>query len=185
MLTQTQLELELAGIADRLERRIAFTALLTAAFEELGFLPPVIVGGQAVEFYTSGGYATADIDVVASSEALDTILAAWGFHKSGRHWMHDDLSIAIEAPGGRLEGERARTTQVRMADGYALVIGVEDLIVDRMCAYVNWKSASDKRWAAILLHLNRSRVDQKYLLRRAGIYGVEGEVEELLQDPGP
>lgn len=63
-----------------------------------------------MEFYTSGGYATADIDVVASSGVLDTILAGWTFPK------------------------RDRTTQMRMADGYALVIGVEDLIVDRMCA---------------------------------------------------
>lgn len=77
----------LGAIADPLVRRLSFVALLSQACVEQGFLSPVIVGGQAVEFYTAGGYATVDIDLVSASEPLEAILPGWGFRREGRHWI--------------------------------------------------------------------------------------------------
>ena len=54
MLTKDELRQQVETFTELLERRLAFTALLTDALEELNYLPPIVVGGHAVEFYTSG-----------------------------------------------------------------------------------------------------------------------------------
>src|SRR5680860_185649 len=77
------------GIEDTLERRLAFVALLGTASTARGWLPPVVVGGHAVEFYTAGGYATVDIELVSGHEPLEAVLPKWGFVARGRHWVHE------------------------------------------------------------------------------------------------
>lgn len=181
MISQDQLRQALGAFEDPLERRMAFAALLTTALVALGYPPPVVEGGYAVEFYTSGGYTTMDLDLVSSSDALDRVLGTWGFRKMGRHWVHDDLALAVEAPGSRLEGERDRATVVAIAGGEAYVIGIEDLIVDRVCAYVNWGSLNDAKWASILLEANSSRPDRDYLRRRGELYGISDAIGRLIE----
>jgi excisionase family DNA binding protein len=87
----------LAGLPGTLEKRLAFIGLLTRECVSRGWQPPVIVGGQAVDFYSAGGYATVDIDLVSASEPLDEILPDWGFERHGWHWVHADLG----GTGGR------------------------------------------------------------------------------------
>jgi len=182
MITEAQLIEKLSSLADPLERRLAFCALLARAMKDMGFLEPVIVGGHAVEFYTAGGYTTTDVDLVAASEALEQILPNWGFRHLGRHWIHDDLGIAVEAPGSRLEGDRERVTEVATSAGAAYIIGLEDLIIDRICAFAHWQSEADRQWAALLLRLFRNRIDVGYLRQRAKLYDVAEEVEKLLEE---
>ncbi len=181
MLTEDELRQRLDALAEPLERRLAFAALLTDALEELGYLPPIVVGGHAVEFYTSGGYTTMDLDLVASSDGLDRVLSLWRFQRLGRHWVHEELALAVEASGSRLEGERDRTTEVTILGSRAYVMGLEDLIIDRVCAYVTWGSEADGRWASILLELHKARIDREYLCRRAETYGIAGQIDHLLE----
>ena len=130
-----QVEETLGRIDDPLERRLAFVSLLTAACVARGWLPPVVVGGHAVEFYTAGGYATVDIDLVSAHEPLEEVLPRWGFVPRGRHWLHEQLGLVVEAPGSQLEpGQRERVTNVEIAGGVTQILGVEDLIVDRLAA---------------------------------------------------
>lgn len=49
---RADLESELEGVADQLERRLRFVALLTTACVARGWKPPVVVGGHALEVYT-------------------------------------------------------------------------------------------------------------------------------------
>lgn len=106
----------LAGFPDAIEKRLVFMGLLTRACVGRGWQPPVIVGGQAVEFYSAGGYATVAVDLVSASEPLDEILPGWGFERRGRHWMRADLGLIVEAPGGRLApGQRDRLREVEVA----------------------------------------------------------------------
>ena len=52
------------GATDRLERHLRAAAAITGELGTIG-LRPVVVWGSAVEFYTRGAYATADIDLIA------------------------------------------------------------------------------------------------------------------------
>ena len=138
-----ELEERLAGIGDVLERRLTFVALLSAAVEALGWPLPVVVGGHAVEFWTAGEYATVDIDLVAASEPLDQILRVWGFKRQGRHWYDDALGLVVEAPGSQLEPrQRSRVASVDVGGVRALVLGVEDLVIDRLNACAHWQDAA-------------------------------------------
>jgi excisionase family DNA binding protein len=167
--------------ADPLARRLAFVALLTGACVGRGWNAPVIVGGHAVEFYTAGGYTTVDIDLVTASEPLDEILGAWGFVSRGRHWLREDLGLVVEAPSaGLAAGQRERLTEVRIGDGVAYVLGIEDLIVDRLEACVHWKSDDDCLWAETLLATHRARIDAPYLTQRATEAGVAGRLADLM-----
>jgi hypothetical protein len=174
----------LGAIADPLTRRLSFVALLSRACVEQGFLPPVIVGGQAVEFYTAGGYATVDIDLVAASEPLEAILPGWGFRREGRHWIHGQLTLAVEAPGSRLHGDRERVSLVQLPTGIARVIGIEDLVIDRLAACVHWHSDADCAWARILARTHAGRLDVPYLREAADTYELRERMEQLLQEVG-
>lgn len=168
----------LSMFTNPLEQRLAFVARLTTACENRGWLPPVIVGGHAVEFYSAGGYATVDIDVVSASEPLDEILGSWGFERRGRHWVREDLGLVVEAPSSRLApGQRDRLTEVRVAGSTAYVLGLEDVIVDRLAACVHWSSENDCRWAEVLTTAHEPDLDVDYLRRRA----TEMEVAERLE----
>lgn len=167
---------------DVLTKRLLFMGALTAALEPTG-ITPVVVGGNAVEFYTAGGYATGDIDIIAPSEPVDAVLRNWGFSKEGRHWYSDDYGIVIEAPGLFLEREQyEKALQVEIDDLKVYLIAVEDLIVDRLSAYVHWKSEDDRFWARELLALHTAELDRDYLARRARIQGVLEALDELLKE---
>lgn len=171
--TRVDLESELDGVADQLERRLRFVALLTTACVARGWQPPVVVGGHALEVYTGGGYATVDIDLVSMSEPLEDILGEWGFGRSGRHWFDESLGLVVEAPGSRLDpGARERVTAVRTRSGTAYVIGVEDLIVDRLSSCVHRKVDDDCVYAQALLREHFGRLELPYLRRRAAAEGV-------------
>ncbi|MHB8870535.1 MAG: helix-turn-helix domain-containing protein [Thermoleophilia bacterium] len=174
----------LGCIEDPLERRLAFVAHLSAASMARGWLPPVVVGGHAVEFYTGGGYATVDIDLVSAHEPLEEVLPLWGFVSRGRHWLHEGLGLVVEAPGTHLgPGQRDRVTRVEIAGGTALVLGVEDVIIDRLAACVHWRSEEDCRWAGVLLSLFAARLDVGYLVERARAEEVGERLTVLLRKP--
>lgn len=178
-------ERTVGGIEDPLERRLAFVGLLAAASKARGWLPPVVVGGHAVEFYTAGGYATVDIDLVSAHEPLMEVLPGWGFVSRGRHWLHEGLGLVVEAPGSHLEaGQRDRVTRVEVGGGIAHILGVEDVIVDRLAACVHWRSEEDCGWARVLLGLFAGRLDLDYLLERARAQEVEARLSDMLEAEG-
>lgn len=159
------------------ERRLYLAALLTSALEPRG-IRPIVVGGNALEFYTLGGYATGDLDLVVSAvEPVDLLLRSWGFERLGRHWYSESLDLAVEIPGDSLAGDLARLTVVEVEGLVAYVIGIEDLVIDRLSAYVHWRSEEDGRWAQELLTLHGSTVDWDYLAVR----GREARVLEALE----
>jgi excisionase family DNA binding protein len=173
----------LSGFPGPLDKRLAFIGLLTRACISRGWQPPVIVGGQAVEFYSAGGYATVDIDLVSASEPLDEILPGWGFERRGRHWIRADLGLIVEAPGSRLApAQRDRLTEVEVAGTKAYVLGLEDVIVDRLAACVHWSSENDCRWAGVLVGAHEANLDVEYLRAQAVGAEVSARLEQMLED---
>ncbi|MDE0299219.1 MAG: DUF6036 family nucleotidyltransferase [Candidatus Poribacteria bacterium] len=152
-------------IEDPLRRRLYVCAIANAALVPSDELPFVVVGGNALEFYTLGDYTTVDVDLVSARRSeIGNILESWGFNRMGRHWYHPDLDVAIEVPDDVLAGSEEKITQVEIEGLNVYIIGVEDLIIDRVNAYVHWRSIDDGDWAKELMALYRDDIDWDYLV---------------------
>ena len=176
-------------IENPLKRRLWILAVLTEALKSIGERP-ILIGGEALEYYTLGGYTTGDIDIaLPSSKEVDSIFSELGFHKEGRYWVRDDMDALIEAPTSDLEGEDAPLTEVEIEDMRCYIIGIEDLIIDRLNGYVHWHWEDDRRWVKRLLSLHDQEIDKDYLFRKAREEKTEEALtriyQELEEDQGP
>ena len=155
------------AVTDPLQRKLWALAVITKALEPEK-LRPILIGGTALEYYSLGGYATADVDIALPYEPIvDKIFNELGFKKEGRYWTHAELDLLFEAPAGYLKGEDAELTKVTIEDLVCYILGVEDLIIDRLNRYVHWKWEDDGRWVRRLIALHGKEMDLKYLRRRA------------------
>ncbi|HOJ93008.1 MAG TPA: DUF6036 family nucleotidyltransferase [Dictyoglomaceae bacterium] len=134
---------------------------------------PIIVGENALEFYTLGSYATADIDIVCNEiEEVAKILRDWDFKKIGRHWFNPEIDIAIEIPDEFLAGDYSKVTTVEIEGLTAYIIGIEDLIIDRLNACFYWKSPQDCEWVRELILLYKDEIDWEYLEGKSKEQGI-------------
>ncbi len=154
----------LAGEADPLRRRLVALGALTARLAADG-IEPILVGGCALEVYTEGGYTTGDVDLALPTRPeVDTAFADLGFTKSGRFWVRPELDLFFEAPApAGLPGETAPRTELEVDGLRVVIVGVEDLLIDRLRAWVRWKSDEDGRWAERLVRLYADDLDRDYL----------------------
>jgi len=167
---------------DKWQRRLYLVALLTKELKKYN-IRPVLVGGNALEFYTLGGYATGDIDLVLSDTIeADKFLSCYGFKKIDRMWVNEEFDLFVEFPSSNLrEGENDRVVQVKLGKKDIYVIGVEDLIIDRLNAYVWWKSEDEGYWVKELLLLFKDKLDKKYLYRCAKRDKVLSSLKKLIK----
>ncbi|AEM77743.1 DUF6036 family nucleotidyltransferase [Thermoanaerobacter wiegelii] len=144
-------------------------------------IKPIIVGGTAVEFYTTGGYNTIDIDVVAPRhDIIAKVLDLYGFKKTtGRHWYNEKYDIAIELPDNVLDGSIDKVLEVDINSEKVYIIGIEDIIIDRLCAYKFWDSKDDGMWAKNMLNIHWNEIDFDYLHETAMKKGV-GDVLNVI-----
>lgn len=169
-----------AQIEDPLDRRLWILAVITEFLAPSG-VKPILVGGAAVEFYTAGGYFTFDIDVVAETQAMAKAMSELGFQKEGRHWIREDLQAAIEAPSSTLAGDDVnRLLTINVENMSVYVIGIEDIIIDRLNAYVHWDSTEDSRWVRHLIQENEQDIDWAYLKARAKAEKTSEALEAIL-----
>jgi hypothetical protein len=170
------------GIAEPLRRRLYILAVVTKALEAEGWTP-IIVGGCALELYTFGGYATADVDVVALDRGrFGQILLQLGFEQEGRYWFREDLDIVIECPDEELAGDRKRVLIVEIEGLPCHVIGIEDLIVSRLNGYVFWHVEADREWVKQLLRHHHADIEWGYLEEQARMEGTLATLQELREE---
>ena len=169
--------------SDPQRRRLVTLGLLTALLEPHD-IEPILVGGGAVEFYTAGGYTTGDTDLALPSDStVDAAFTVLGFHKEGRFWIRADLDLLFEAPApAGLPGEDAPRTVLDVDGLRVVVIGIEDLILDRFRAWIHWKSDEDGRWTRRLTALYADRLDWAYLISRVDAVEEEGRKMRLLRE---
>ena len=170
--------LKLAGTS--IERRIYFLGWLNRKLKEMDVNNfPVLVGGSVVSYYTAGNYATQDIDLCYSSDRLDSALLPAGFRKDGRYWVHKELDILVECPGS---APPERIIEVELKNGdYVYISSIEDIIIDRLCAFAFWKSSADGEWAGLMLESDTDEfpIDWQYLEKRAEEEGVADQLKKL------
>jgi hypothetical protein len=152
-----------------LKRQLLMVGLITRLLEEQGKKGPVVIGGCALSYYSREVYFTTDIDLAyAEREALDLVLKSVGFQKKGRYWINEGLKMAIEVPASKLTEEEAPVEIVEVGEGLqCTIIGIEDLIIDRMNACKHWKSEIDCEMAELLVNRYYNDLDWPYLERVA------------------
>jgi hypothetical protein len=154
-----------------LKRQLLMVALITRLLEEKGKNPPIVIGGCALSYYSREVYFTADIDLAyADREALDNVLRSIGFKKEGRYWVNEELKMAVEAPASALAGEDSPVEVVEVGEGLRCwIIGIEDLIIDRLNAFKHWKSEIDGEMVELIINRYRNDLDWSYLEKRAAL----------------
>jgi len=177
---------ELKRLQDKpkFKRMIGVAEIFTRLSQERFGVAPIIVGGMAVEVYTRGEYVTADIDMVYVDHGLaDQILNDMGFIREGRYWYHSGLEVAVEIPSDILAGDIDKVNTLytsRNRRSFVRVIGLEDLLIDRLNAYKHWNSVADGEWAERLYAIHKDRLDIPYLKKCAQRERVAEEVEQLI-----
>ena len=165
-----------------LARQMLMTGLITRVLEDRGKPAPVLVGGLALSYYTREVYFTADIDLAyVDGDALDAALRELDFVKKGRYWIHEGLDMAAPAPASALAGEDAPRETVEIEGGLrCVVVGLEDLIIDRMNACKHWQSEVDCEMAELLIVRYREELEAESPIRPAGTTRQRTSVTEML-----
>ena len=165
-----------------LKRQLLMVALLTRLLEMMNKRTPVIIGGCALSYYSREVYFTSDIDLAyADREALDTALKSIGFEKGGRYWVHEGLKVVVEAPASALPGQDSPLEVVELGEGLQCsIIGIEDLVIDRLNACKHWKSEIDGEMVELLIRRYRNDLDWSYLEKKA-ILPENDTLSEILE----
>ena len=174
---------ELETLKAERDRTLRGLSLLARVGEHLGETP-VIVGGFAVETYTQGGYVTADVDaIIRSPERAKQLLVASGFERSGRHVLSVTLDLAVEFPGRHLDDldEHARVNRIEVPGGVVEMIGVDDLVIDRLCALVHGGATGEDENALRLVAAHFEHLDRPYLRAKADRERVRADLDRVLR----
>ncbi|MNO70801.1 hypothetical protein D3C76_616990 [compost metagenome] len=150
----------------KFEKLIHTAAIITELLLPHG-IRPIIVGGLSVEIYTLNGYTTQDIDFVLNGYDLASeVFASLGFVKLGKNWVRADLGVSVEIPSNFLTGDYDKITELAVADKAVYVIGIEDIILDRLRAAVHWKSGESREWGYRMLLMYFEELDLEYIQGR-------------------
>jgi len=141
---------------------------LGALLEKATGDPVIIVGGSAIEVYTSGRYSSADIDFVTPRPPAVKVVELWGFVPNGRVWRRKDWGVDIDLLGGNFTGSRKRTEIVETPYGPVRLAGVEDLLVKRLAELKHWPTSPKWRrdlakQVEILVAEYGDEMDEEYL----------------------
>jgi hypothetical protein len=164
------------------ERCLYFTGLFNSLAAEYG-IKSIVVGGFAVELYTQNSYMTQDIDLVfARSDIANKILLDLGFEREGKSWYHSELQLSVEIPADMLhDADYDRVIKLNLKNGDSVyVIGIEDIILDRLRACIHWKSTSDCEWAYRIFKTHEERLDIDYLVQMSKKDGTFRNLEKWL-----
>ncbi|CAG0958672.1 MAG: hypothetical protein MPEBLZ_03001 [Candidatus Methanoperedens nitroreducens] len=173
---------KISSIENLVDRKIYFMGLLTREAEKR-HVQPIVVGGSAVDFYTEGIYPSYDIDLVSDRKVIGEILEhVFDFKQSGKNWINEQIGLYVEVPGSHLAGDKDKVMTIKIENLKVYVIGIEDLIIDRLNACVHWKSQRDCDQAQYMIRYYRDRVDFEYLEKKARDEVVLNKFRELCKE---
>ena len=163
----------------QLERQLYLAAAISGGFEERG-VPAVLVGGTVVEFYTAGGYTTADIDMVLpplERKEIETVMEELGLVRTGdyRHWSHPQIPFPVEFPPGPLQiGQLVveELNEIEIEGTKLKILKVEDILLDRMVMALEWDDLQAHVQAEMLMYAHYDEMDWPYIHRQASQIGV-------------
>ncbi|HSA58711.1 MAG TPA: hypothetical protein VLJ37_03400 [bacterium] len=151
-------------------RQVTLAAFLSKLFRAKN-MDFILVGGATVQFYTQGTYLTKDIDVILrgdTKEMIEEIMNSLGFRRTSnyRQFGHPVFDFSIEFPPSPIEiGSRtiSKVNVIETPEGPLEIIRIEDIIMDRIIAGVEWKHQGSIEQAKLLWMKNQKRIDLDYL----------------------
>jgi hypothetical protein len=173
--SRRQLEAALDGISDPNERSARAARCMLELFDARG-ITMTVVGGSAVAIWDAGAHTSHDIDLVGAAwpDTIDSVLATdLGLARQGRHWIDEELALAVEVPGWSLEPVGAAFDFV----AGIRVIRLEDLILDRVNQW--HATGSFEAWRQAARLLEHGALDTNYLATRAREVHVEDALESV------
>ena len=164
---------------DKLERQIYVAAVISSAFEKKG-IQTVLVGGAVVEYYTAGGYTTADIDMILpplEKEEIETVMKELGFERfeDYRHWLHPDIPVPVEFPPGPLQVGHLLIQEVNEIEVEKIklkILKVEDILLDRLIMAQEWKDLQAQIQAEMLMYAHYTEIDWAYVHQKSSQLGI-------------
>ena len=164
-------------------------ARLSEALHQRGLPRPVLVGGGAAEYFSGSALMTGDIDITSPVQPeVEEELTRLGFTKpeglghTPLGWVHPELGLGFEVVASTpMDGapDPARFRLVRPTGETAVfrIIGVEDMIADRMGQFASGTAPEMGEQAAILFGLygdaDRAYLDRRIREETLGDYGIE------------
>ena len=138
-----------------------------------------LVGGQAVETYTAGQFTTGDMDITTTdSKATGRVLASLDFEEIGMIWLNKRLGVAVHIVGQFPNANPDKARNIEVGPYNVNVIGVEDLIVDRLAHVKFFNVAGDMEKAKVLYTNFKRQIDENYLREIAKKRGVEDILDQ-------
>ncbi len=171
---------ELKQEEDLFKRRILFLAFLSEKLKENG-VDSILVGGQAIDLYTAGTFATTDIDLLVNNKSVtEKLLNKFGFGKQDAIWINRDLNIVIQIIPEPYSGDLGRLRKFKVKEYELKVAAPEDLIVNRLYSAKFWKSNNnpqrDLEEAISLLKIFSDSIDNAYLDDQAKKNNIEEDI---------
>lgn len=126
----------------------------------------VLTGGACASLYTSGEYASVDIDIILTAsptvEALDAALEPLGFRRRRDRYNHAATPFYVEFPRGPLgigKDFRIRPVWRSHRGSRALALSATDSCRDRLAAFYHW---NDRQSLAVAIAIAlRHRVQSR------------------------
>ena len=163
------------------KRRIRFVAILTQKLKEK-CAGAILVGGEAIDLYTAGTFATSDIDLVINNKALtQKLLNRFGFSKeASRLWLSRELNIVVQVILEPYTGNAHKLRTFRVKDLELKVAAPEDLIRNRLYSLKFWKGNQqlDLEQSVSLIRIFSNELDDAYLDKIA----KENDIEDVLAE---
>lgn len=164
---------------DKLERQIYLAAAISSAFEKRG-IQAVLVGGVVVEYYTAGGYTTADIDMILpplEKHEIETVMKELGFERfeDYRHWLHPHIPIPVEFPPGPLQIGHflvQELNEIEIEEIKLKILKVEDILLDRLIMAQEWKDLQAQVQAEMLMYAHYGEIDWPYVHQKSSLLGI-------------
>jgi hypothetical protein len=98
-----------------------------------------VVGGSALEIYTTGVYVSDDVDlIVADRQRVAEVLRSWGFKLKGMYWTSPDFRPSVQIVGKYDSGSRRLSQVVFTRYGSVRLAAIEDIVVKRLIEARHW-----------------------------------------------
>ena len=98
----------------------------------------------------------------------------------GYTWFHPDTSVVVEFPKPPLLGDISRVTEVKTEYGVAEIIGVEDIILDRLKGREFWQDNNEL--PEMMIYSHYESIDFVYLRKQAEYELVSDVLEKAIAD---
>jgi hypothetical protein len=171
---------------DKLERQIYLATAISSAFEKRG-IQAVLVGEVVVEYYTAGGYTTADIDMILpplEKHEIETVMQGLGFERfeDYRHWLHPHIPIPVEFPPGPLQIGHLLVQEVNEIEVEKVrlkILKVEDILLDRLIMAQEWKDLQAQVQAEMLMYAHYSEINWFYVHQKSSLLGIPKLLQKI------